>query len=337
MQQNKKVFVFGTDKIGWSIDKDRMYTIKAIEKIEGFELTDSYFNADIIYVVWWNELLRIKFRFLNLFFKKKIIACITNDLTHQEDELQKVLNYVDLFVYANSQQKEKLKKYKVAGNKLFFNPFYVDETLFKPLKISKQELCDRFSVEYQLLKGKYLVGSFQRDSLGNDLSQQKWQKNPETLIEIMKQVDTSNIVLVIAGPRRHYLIHRCREEKIPYLFIGDESYIEKMEDDLLLNALSIEDMPYLYNLIDLYIVSSKSEGGPKAIPEAVLCGTDIISTDVGFARDLLDERLIYKDVKQAVETIGELGQQKSLFENQVQNYYGFSFFQQRIETILKSL
>ena len=34
-QQNKKIYILGTDKIGWSIDKDRMYTIKAIEMLDG--------------------------------------------------------------------------------------------------------------------------------------------------------------------------------------------------------------------------------------------------------------------------------------------------------------
>lgn len=40
-------------------------------------------------------------------------------------------------------------------------------------------------------------------------------------------------------------------------------------------------------MIDLYIVTSKSEGGPKSIIEAPLVKTAILSTKVGMAEDLL--------------------------------------------------
>jgi hypothetical protein len=172
----KKIYILGADKIGWSIDKDRMYTIKAIEKLDDFEITQSYFEADIIYVVWWNQLLSLKYKFLNIIFNKKIIACITNDLTHQQKSLQKVLENVDLFVYANSKQKETLLKNNINERKLYFNPFYVDENIFKPLDITKKELCLKFNIDFEDIKEKRLIGSFQRDSLGADLAKPKWQK-----------------------------------------------------------------------------------------------------------------------------------------------------------------
>ena len=40
-------------------------------------------------------------------------------------------------------------------------------------------------------------------------------------------------------------------------------------------------MNELYNLIDLYIVTSRIEGGPQAIVECGITKTPIISTDVG--------------------------------------------------------
>lgn len=51
-QKSKKVYVLGSDSIGWSIDKDRQYTIKAIKDIDGYEVVDNIFKADIIYAVW---------------------------------------------------------------------------------------------------------------------------------------------------------------------------------------------------------------------------------------------------------------------------------------------
>ena len=45
--------------------------------------------------------------------------------------------------------------------------------------------------------------------------------------------------------------------------------------------------------MDLYIVSSRKEGGPQAILEAAITKTPIISTDVGVASEILDPNSIF--------------------------------------------
>ena len=175
----KKIFILGQEGTGWSIDKDRYYTQKAIEQIDGYEITNNIFNADIIYAIWWNKLLTIPFRIFSIFFKKKIVATITNDLSHQENIVKKLINKVDIFVYASSKQKNVLENLGVKSEKLIFNPFYVDENIFKKLDITKQEICHMLNIDYQAIENKVLIGSFQRDSLGSDLTQPKWQKDPD--------------------------------------------------------------------------------------------------------------------------------------------------------------
>ena len=49
----------------------------------------------------------------------------------------------------------------------------------------------------------------------------------------------------------------------------------------------------LYNCLDLYIVSSRVEGGPRSIIECGLNKTPLISTDVGIAEYILDKNSIY--------------------------------------------
>jgi len=331
--KTKTIYILGSEGTGWSIDKDRQYTIEAISNINGYKITNNIFTADIIYAIWWNALLSKKFILFNTFFKKKIIAAITSDLSHQKDKLKKLLNIVDIFVYANNKQKEVLKEFNVKDTNLYFNPFYVDENIFKKLDISKKELSDNFNIDYNDIRDKFLIGSFQRDSLGADLSKPKWQKDPDILIEIMKRLDRNKYILLLAGPRRHYIINQCIKHSINYIFIGDESYIKNMQDDIQINSTDIESMPYLYNLINLYIVSSKSEGGPKAIPEAVLSGTNIISTDVGFAKDLIGKQAIYQNSDEAINTINNI--ENITFTNKIKEYYSFERFKSRIENILR--
>jgi len=53
--------------------------------------------------------------------------------------------------------------------------------------------------------------------------------------------------------------------------------------------VSREEMPALYNQIDLYICASTSEGFSQSVLEASSCGRGIISTKVGGCEDLIDE------------------------------------------------
>ena len=50
----------------------------------------------------------------------------------------------------------------------------------------------------------------------------------------------------------------------------------------------------LYNILDLYIVSSRIEGGPQAIMEAAYTKTPIVSTDVGVASEILSPESIFR-------------------------------------------
>ena len=71
------------------------------------------------------------------------------------------------------------------------------------------------------------------------------------------------------------------------------------------------EMPQFYNSIDLYVCTSKMEGTPNPILEAMACGVPIISTDVGIVPDLfgkVQKNFIMRDrsieaVVAAIETI----------------------------------
>ena len=56
---------------------------------------------------------------------------------------------------------------------------------------------------------------------------------------------------------------------------------------------SFETINELYNCLDLYIVSSRFEGGPQAILECGITKTPIISTDVGVASEILASESIF--------------------------------------------
>lgn len=309
MLYNFKVHVFPDACLGWSTDIDHLHYENVLKEL-GYCVTESLFTADILYLVNWNHLMDRRVEYYRtmrvcrrLFRKTKIVATISNDLHHHQQIFDSIKRIPDVFVYANQQQKDHLIKFGIAEHRLFYNPFYVDEKLFSRSTIGKTKLAKQLGIDPAMLAGKFLIGSFQRDSLGADLTCAKWQKNPGLLIEIISKLPKDNILLLLAGPRRHYVIDQCVKKQIPFIFVGDSEPIRKGMDDIEINILPLDKMSLLYNLTDLYIVSSTSEGGPKAVIESSLTNTLILSTRVGFAEDFLVEDCLYKTSEEAIYKI----------------------------------
>ena len=124
---------------------------------------------------------------------------------------------------------------------------------------------------------KYVIGSFQRDTEGHDLKSPKLEKGPDLLVEYIKKVDKENILSLLGGWRRQYVISRLNELNIDYKYI-EMAPVEKLRD--------------MYAACDLYVVASRCEGGPQALMEASAMRIPIVSRDVGMARDTLADSCI---------------------------------------------
>ena len=134
--------------------------------------------------------------------------------------------------------------------------------------------------KYNLPTESYIIGSFQRDSEGNNLTSPKMIKGPDRFIEILKEklVDYPNLTILLTGKRRSYIISKLKELDINYIYF---------------EMVSVQELNELYNSLDLYIVSSRVEGGPQAIFECAATKTSIISTDVGIAKEILNKKSIF--------------------------------------------
>lgn len=53
------------------------------------------------------------------------------------------------------------------------------------------------------------------------------------------------------------------------------------------SGLDYEEMPYVMNASDALLVTSERESGPMVVKEAASCNLPVVSTDVGFVRDVL--------------------------------------------------
>jgi len=131
----------------------------------------------------------------------------------------------------------------------------------------------------------FLVGNFQRDTEGKGIPhgifEPKLEKGPDIfcdlIIEYYNKICPTEVLL--AGWRRQYIQKRLKEANIQYHY---------------LESVLTPTVNMLYNALDLYLVTSRYEGGPQAIIECALTRTPIVSTDVGIASGILAPESIFE-------------------------------------------
>lgn len=309
-----KIFLDGRDNVGWSIDSDRNGLQASLARL-GIPHTAFLWSADIVHNLWWNSFLN--FRKIPLRLKKNILFTASNFIDPEnrascsQKNFETAKKIAKGWIAPSKRQQKILDSY---GLRTYYQPFYLDLNLFSPkhyTKINrKNEILKKFSIPKEIIENKIIIGSFQRDSLGSDLNTPKWQKGPDILVQLLKKMPQKKFVLLLAGPRRHYIIKECRKHNIPYFFVGNES----RKDDLFENKLDHTEMPLLYALTDIYLVTSKSEGGPKAIQEAAATKTFILSTDVGLASDFLPPQNVFSNLDAFAKQLFEFIQYAQEFE-----------------------
>lgn len=308
-----KIYIQGRDYSNWSIDDDNENTYKMLSdlfpgqvfknnQLEYTKLTPvrniaDMVKADIIHSVYYTSLARQPKLFLK---SKKCIATVTNEYKSDNKIFYELRDYVDIWI---ASSKKIVTQMNNDGLTARWNPYYTDETIFKNIHKSKEELCNLLGIDLNIIKNKYVIGSFQKDSSSANINEPRLQKGPDILLNILKKIPNKNEwIVLLAGPMRDYLINNFKRLRIPYYYYGNE----KLGQNFDVNNIDKERVNLLYNLIDCYIVSSRSEGGPKAILESILCQTPVISTNVGYAEDFLSQDFIYNTEDGAVSLMNNL-------------------------------
>lgn len=150
----------------------------------------------------------------------------------------------------------------------------------------------------------YLIGSFQRDTEGNDLKSPKFEKGPDLLADflIAKHMEWRAEAsrpfradytdpephVVLGGWRRQYVMGRLDAVGVPY------TYFERPPQP------TINE---LYQTLDLYPVTARHEGGPQALIECGLLGVPVVSRPVGIAEQVLPPEAINDDVSVATPMV----------------------------------
>jgi len=238
--------------------------------------TNDIRNSDIIWIIspWvWKKLSK-------KMLSKKVVICSIYHIdfkSFDEKDFYKRDQYVDLYHVISEHTREQLEK--LTNKKIISIPFWVNSEIFK--KLNNTDLIRK---KFGFEEDEYLIGSFQRDSEGKDTSLPKLIKGPDIFFKIVRNLHVENrkIRVVLTGKRRDYLITRLKEAGIPY------KYFE---------MASLTEINELYNILNIYIVSSRIEGGPQSIVECAISETPIVSTNVGIAPEILNKTSIYENTE----------------------------------------
>jgi glycosyltransferase involved in cell wall biosynthesis len=187
------------------------------------------------------------------------------------ESLPNAIGIVDIWHTSCRKTKDKLVELGVEKKKIIIIPLGVDLKYFNnPSKKEKKFLREKFKIP----KNKIVIGSFQKDGTGwgQGLSP-KLIKGPDIFCDVVEKLASRyNIFVLLTGPSRGYVKARLDAVKIPY------------KHDFLENPNEVSEY---FKAIDLYMVTSRNEGGPKAILESMACGVPLVSTKVGMASDVI--------------------------------------------------
>ena len=195
------------------------------------------------------------------------------------EEFQLLINVIKKYHYKiagiqvpNSLSENIILETGIEKNKVFKIPISIDLNKFKNIDVEdKFFLRNRFEIP----KNAFVIGSFQKDGQGWETgSSPKMIKGPDILIKSLTKLkyEIENLFVLLVGPSRGYVIRELKNLKIPFkhVVLADHRDIYKY-----------------YKMLDLYMITSREEGGPRALFETMICSIPVVTTNVGMAADLV--------------------------------------------------
>jgi glycosyltransferase involved in cell wall biosynthesis len=258
-----KVFA-NKERSGWILDDIH----RDFVNYSRHEITNK--NPDVCFVInpWGLEHIRKKFK------SSKILTFLHHIDTRKLNmyKFDRIESSSDLIIVPNRFTYDECVKH-ISEEKVKQLSYWVLEKRTAP-KNENNDLREKLSPN-----GEILIGSFQKDSEGKT-GKPKLSKGPDVFVDLVSKISKKeNVKVILSGHNRKYVISELKKREIPYEFFK-----------------SYRDLNELYDCLDVSFVTSRREGGPRAVLEASARRVPILSTDVGMASDVLDPRCICDNV-----------------------------------------
>jgi glycosyltransferase involved in cell wall biosynthesis len=179
---------------------------------------------------------------------------------------------IDRVQVTNEPMAELVLETGIAPEKVHRIPIGVDLGTFRPRTASARARARR---ELGIPESAFLVGSFQKDGVGwGEGLEPKLIKGPDVLVATLERLRdrVDELWVLLTGPSRGYVKAGLDRAGIPYR----HTFLP-----------SVEAVASAYEAIDLCLVASREEGGPKAVLESMAVGVPLVTTRVGQAVELV--------------------------------------------------
>ena len=181
--------------------------------------------------------------------------------------------------------KKKFNKIRVTHNEIM-NLFLENKVeqdklqkIYLPIDIEnffkvENEKKNLFKKVHKIPDSAFIIGSFQKDSNGwTNSKEPKLVKGPDIFIDTIKilKEKIKELFVILAGPQRGYIKEHLNKNNINFLHFEIDNK---------------KDLNYLFNCLDVYLITSRQEGGPKTFLESLACQIPVVTTNVGQIKDL---------------------------------------------------
>ncbi len=186
------------------------------------------------------------------------------------DNLSEISKKIDVVTTSCTMSRDNLIKWGIPSEKIIIIPIGIDVGYFKSfLKQDREEIRRKLMIP----EGSICIGSFQKDGDGwGEGLKPKLIKGPDIFCEVVKRLRKDFPVFVLlTGPARGFVKEKLKEAGIPFAHFYPRDVLK---------------IPYYYRALDLYLITSRTEGGPKALMESFAMCIPVVSTDVGMVHDI---------------------------------------------------
>jgi len=180
---------------------------------------------------------------------------------------------VDRVQVTHAEMHELVLAAGVEEARVFRIPIGIDLEHFPPADESARR---RARYELGLPETAFVVGSFQKDGVGfGEGLEPKLVKGPDVLVAVLHRLHgrVHELHVLLTGLARGYVRRELARAGVPHVHVL---------------AGSRAELARAYHALDLYIVASRQEGGPKAVLESMATGVPVVATRVGQAAELVE-------------------------------------------------
>jgi glycosyltransferase involved in cell wall biosynthesis len=196
---------------------------------------------------------------------------ISPEMDASIDLILRLAGKIDAVITSASIMEDRLASWGFPAAKISRIPIAVDVGNFR-VPAAESRIAAR--LKHGIPPDAICIGSFQKDGQGwGEGTEPKWIKGPDVFVDAVSRLaEKHKVICLLTGPSRGFVKERLREKGIPFVHVMVEDYAK---------------IGGFYGCLDLYLVTSREEGGPLALMECMATGVPLVSTRVGMAPDIV--------------------------------------------------